>query len=590
MHTELPIPQAFRALQLLAQSSAPRLSRVGPADEITFALTWLAAARMVLKGAVPGAASLDDLAMPEGWQVLGKAGLDWAAVNRVMTEGKTGVAVLAQGVAVVKELVGYVGAQPWDVLPTLTSALMPLRWGDYIANSRVNELMLDMLGEPEQELWIPFDRWGVLSIQALRRGWRVNAAPMLGPQAESTLSLLLAIEFGLPYSPRLDAEVARDLDGRPLTRAAFVLAQPPFGVSVPDTRLTQWESEGGASARFARSETWVVRELLNRVSKKAVFLLPPGVLFTRGQELRLREYLLKSATGHNELSAVVQLPGGALSGTAIPCAVLVATPGQDNSSVLMVDLAQSAQSRRVVGELDELVLANRGIALGLAEDDEKACRVSPADIARTECSFSPPRYLRKAVEVGPHAAPLEGFCEMVRAPALAVRDDVAQERLELGPHEFDSWAPVGTGLEKVARIRNRREIPTLLPGDVVVSIKGSVGKVGLVGDVAPDTVVVSQSCVALRIYPSHRGLVSPEFLLMYLRSEVGQAQLEALKEGAMVQHIGPRSLLESFLLPVPTDAVRAAVEADYQQLCQLEQQVTDIKDQMRAIAGARWGV
>lgn len=581
IRTELPIPRAFRALL-----DAFRHHGIG-SNAITFVLTWLAAARMVLTGNVPGISSLDDLGTEAGWNAVERAGLPLHGVDRWLgADSKSGGSLLAVGKNTVKELVGDLGTQPWDVLPTLSSSILASREAEGMVSAEVAELMLDMLGEPEQDVWVPFDRWGTLTVRALRRGWRVKSASMLG-QVDSALPLLLAIEYGQLNGPRLETEVERDREGRPLTRAAFVLACPPFGMSVHESRLAQWDSsDGEATDRFVRSETWAVRELVNRASKKAVFLVPPGVLFTRGQEQRLREYLLHRGGECNELRSVVALPSGAVSRTGLGTAVMVLTPDQGNDDILMVDLGLS---KRSLSNLDELVRTHRLVALGQAEDPERACRVTRDDIMRNEVSFAPSRYLRKSVEVGPNAVPLEALCEVVRAPILA-RDEKAVELLELGIPELGGWTCVGHGLEKKARVKGRRDLPTLERGDVVLSIKGSIGKAGVVGDVEPDEVVVSQSCVALRIAPNQRDKVSAEFLLMYLRSEAGKAQLDALQAGATVQHVSPQSLLTSFLLPMPTAEERAAVESDYRSLCQLEQDVERIQKQMTEIAKCRWAL
>lgn len=581
IRTELPIPRAFRALL-----DAFRHHGIG-SNAITFALTWLAAARMVLTGNVPGASSLDDLGTEAGWSAVERAGLPLHGVDRWLgADSKSGGSLLVVGKNAVKELVGDLGTQPWDVLPTLSSSILASREAEGMVSAEVAELMLDMLGEPEQDVWVPFDRWGTLTVRALRRGWRVKSASMLG-QVDSALPLLLAVEYGQLNGPRLETEVERDREGRPLTRAAFVLACPPFGMPVHESRLAQWDSsDGEATDRFVRSETWAVRELVNRASKKAVFLVPPGVLFTRGQEQRLREYLLHRGGECNELHSVVALPSGAVSGTGLGTAVMVLTPDRGNDDILMVDLGLS---KRSLSNLDELVRTHRLVALGQAEDPERACRVIRDDIMRNEVSFAPSRYLRKSVEVGPNAVQLEALCEVVRAPILA-RDEKVVELLELGIPELGGWTCVGHGLEKKARVKCRRDLPTLERGDVVLSIKGSIGKAGVVGEVEPDAVVVSQSCVALRIAPSQRDKVSAEFLLMYLRSEAGQAQLESLQAGATVQHVSPQSLLTSFLVPMPTADEREAVEADYRSLCQLEQDVERIQKQMTEIAKSRWAL
>jgi restriction endonuclease S subunit len=168
------------------------------------------------------------------------------------------------------------------------------------------------------------------------------------------------------------------------------------------------------------------------------------------------------------------------------------------------------------------------------------------------------------------------------------REDDAVERLELGIADISGWNAVHSGLEKVARLHPRRDLPTLQEGDVVLSVKGTIGKACLVGAVQPESVVVSQNCLGLRVKPSRRNLVSPQYLLMYLRSEAGQAQLQSLQDGANTQHISSQTLSNSFLVPVPEAQERAAVENDYLRLCQLEREIADIQQQMKEISIVRW--
>lgn len=131
--------------------------------------------------------------------------------------------------------------------------------------------------------------------------------------------------------------------------------------------------------------------------------MPPGVLFTRGQEQRLREYLLNRGGEYNELHSVVALPSGAVSGTNLGSAVMVLTPDHGNDDIPHGTWACRAGS---MSNLDELVRAHRRVALGQEEDPERACRVTRDDIMRNEVSFAPSRYLRKSVDVGPNAVPL----------------------------------------------------------------------------------------------------------------------------------------------------------------------------------------
>ena len=584
LRTELPLPRAFRALTTLIAYQGDRQG-----DAIKFALTWLAAARMVVTGQVPEA-TLDSLATQKGWAALEQAGLPLMGATRwlLTAEAHASASLLLESQQIIQELVRELGTNPWDVLPTLTSTALATKEGaEGMVSAAVAELMLDMLGAPaHRTLWIPFDRWGVLTVRALRRGWRVSAASMLD-WVEPTLPLLLTIEFGKPQmSAIVDTEIERDRAGRPLTRAACVLACPPFNAQVRNTRLLQWDSsQGEALERYARSETWVVNELLNRTGETAVFLLPPGVLFSRGQEQRLREQIIHLGGECNALHSVVTLPGGALSQTSLSSAVVMVTPRHDNLETLMVDLGLA---RRAAPNLDELVQTHRLVALGLQQDPERACRVRREEILRNEVSLVPSRYLRPSVSVGDNALPLQDLCEAIRAPAIA-REDNAEELLELGIPELGSWAAVEhETLSKVVRVRSRRGLPVLQPGDLVLSIKGTIGKTCMVGRIEPNTVVVSQSCLGLRLLAGQRERISPEYLLMYFRSEAGQAQLEALQAGTTIQHVSPQTLLSSFRVPLPGAPERQAVEIDYRRLCQMEEDREHLQQQMRRLVHSRW--
>ncbi|MBS7349162.1 MAG: hypothetical protein KIG95_03210, partial [Comamonas sp.] len=78
IRTQLPIPRAFLALQDIASSRA--------ADgwaTAAFALTWIAAARMVQSGNVPGVDKVEELAGQPAWSQVERAGLAIDALDRV---------------------------------------------------------------------------------------------------------------------------------------------------------------------------------------------------------------------------------------------------------------------------------------------------------------------------------------------------------------------------------------------------------------------------------------------------------------------------------------------------------------------------
>ena len=77
-------------------------------------------------------------------------------------------------------------------------------------------------------------------------------------------------------------------------------------------------------------------------------------------------------------------------------------------------------------------------------------------------------------------------------------------------------------------------------------------------------------------------------LVMYLRSPHGQAQLVGLQVGAGVPHISPNTLLGNFLIPLPSAERYREIQQDYEQLCELEQKMASLEEDMKGIAQRHW--
>ena len=563
----------------------------GASNASLYALTWLAAARMFALGRLPALKSLHELSSDAGWLAVAEAGLPAEAVRGLNLSGSASSQEAAQrtaAVAAVVELHEELGAQPWDVLPYLcsTGSRLSLDPEGGLAPS-VCELLLDLAGPVNSgTLWVPFDASGQLSLSAFRRGWTVIAASPLG-SASMVAQILLAIETGAAVNPRMTTAVQRNEDGRPTTRADCVLSFAPFGLHVKDSRLAQWDSSGGTGVEmFARSETWAIYEMVNRAERRAVFVAPQGVLFTKGQELRMREYLLHRGGENNELEAVIALPPGVFSSTSLAGAILVVNPGGGTDRIRMVDLTGKRTGISAGGLIDNA----RAIALGLQPCPERAKEVSRDDIQANEFSFVPSRYLRRTLKLDAHAIPLGDICIAVRPPPLA-KEKTGTVAFEVGIPELGSWtAQVGPFNKTIGLKAKTKDVPSLEKGDLVLSIKGTVGKVGLMGHLpSGEEAVVSQSCLALRLRsgPQAKG-VCPEYLLMYLRSAEGQSQLEGLQVGSVVQHISPSTLMNSVLISVPSQELQGKVVEDYRRLCDLERQIDELTKEIASVASRHW--
>jgi len=123
--------------------------------------------------------------------------------------------------------------------------------------------------------------------------------------------------------------------------------------------------------------------------------------------------------------------------------------------------------------------------------------------------------------------------------------DVAQHGLLKKPHKTSTLERA-----QMRKARNQR----LLPGDVILSVKGTVGTAGLVPVDAPTGDedgfwTAGQSFMILR--PKHRGL-SGEVLYEYLANPTVVEALRTLAGGSAIQSIAIKDL-KAFRVPIPSD-------------------------------------
>ena len=157
--------------------------------------------------------------------------------------------------------------------------------------------------------------------------------------------------------------------------------------------------------------------------------------------------------------------------------------------------------------------------------------------------------------------------------------------------------------EKMIFIRQRdRQESFLEQGDVILSVKGTLGLAGLISgyfgpkenqSLADEWVksVVSTSCVGLRLLSGAAAKgITPEYLIMYLRSQEGQEQVKSLKVGAAMPHISIQSLMRTVRIPKPNQIELVEVTKEFEKLCSLEEEIESIQGVMYEITDARWTV
>ncbi|PWB43123.1 MAG: hypothetical protein C3F19_03465 [Rhodocyclales bacterium] len=575
----------FAALQQMLNDvlAASSMSR---SDALTYALAWLAAGKLLSAGAIAGYREYSDLLQRDCWEAAERSGLPSEVTALIWSSDGNG------------RVQDWVNVKLLGLLADFTDQFDPqeLEFADAVAeiigpeasgyNSGMCDAIISLLqAPPGSVVWIPFDGTGQLTIRALRQGLKVV---LDGPSQNrwSVLTIkLLAVIAGKVVELSTDAGI-RSGDTQDVDRSFdYLIACPPIGLKLqPGAGWRRWEgSELGLTGSEAiykrmagqnyvqldRAEPWAMAALWPRVKFRAVFMTGLNLLFAKGQEQRLREFLV---LGLQQPSVVATLPPKLLHHAGIPIALTVFDRTRTARSVRLVDSSsmtiESKSTMRFSRQLDSTELVR---TIQSQEDVVSVAKtVSLDEVAAQECNLMPVRYLKALAAGDLDRVALGDLVEVViRAPVVS-KDATAIEVQEVGIADLDRWRELHGPFVKSTTVQAKK-LPecSLQPGDIIVSIKGTIGKIGLIGVGATqsDSVVCGQSVVAIR--PKHSG-IGTVALYLYLRSEDFRGQLDAFRVGAAVAHVTPATLLQEVKVPRQSLLSQTTARERYAELCALE--------------------
>jgi type I restriction-modification system DNA methylase subunit len=598
-------------------------------DMWLYALTWLAACRLTPADNNGGATGINDLLARQSWDRDEYSAIPFEAKQLVWGSNAdlpSKSTARTHALSVVTKLIEQSAGQAWDVIDApwqLAGSARVDFFGGLVLAPELCELLFSRISaDYRAKIWIPFDVTGQLVIRAVRKGFRVVVTDP-GGRSQLHIKLLLAIEQKEHDDGEIvKFEVSRENNNRELT-AEYLIATPPIGMRrQTGAGWRQWEGvkrdqigsdsfyqRHGPSTQVQldRSDSWAIAAFWPRISRRAVFLVSQSVLFAKGQEQRLRENLL---LGEGALSAVTLLPTRQMSSSSMASAMIQLDWKKFDGKVRFTDATDMTVESKSTMKFARVLNLNKVISLldGDREDAKTSVTADFKDIAIQDFNLVPARYLRQSL-TGPRR-PLRDLVEVIRAP-VASKDVTALTIQEAGFPELDGWREVSGPFSKTTSINARKlEESMLRAGDILLSIKGTLGKSALVGnvptvepsyrhdllklpgeeipaDIAARPVVLSQSCIALRVVAKE---ISPLHLFLYLRSDDFKSQIDSLRVGASVAHVTPTTLLQEIRVPIPEDLELDAYAQRYNELCDLEASIEAAQQQTTEIRQSLWPV
>ncbi|WP_063658427.1 type I restriction-modification system subunit M [Aliivibrio fischeri] len=332
-----------------------------------------------------------------------------------------------------------------------------------------------------------------------------------------------------------------------------VVANPPFSMSwaaKPDLLKDERFSEYGSLAPRSKADFAFIQHMLYQLSDHGTMavVVPHGVLFRKGAEGRIRQYLIQEK---NCLDVVIGLPANLFYGTGIPTCILVFKKERgNNKDVLFIDASQNYKSGSHQNYISEKDIQS----IMYSAEQRKNIKnfstvVSILELAENDYNLNISRY----VDASPQALYLQGLKEQLQEFEPSLLFPYIQQILQLRKNDSENI------------FDNALILPRTLGQKPYVSLGSSSG--------------IKREGFAL-IFDEQ--VINAEYLELFFNSNVGQNILEdcAAKAGGVMKTLNLESLKNNLIASVPSlDIQKACVESN-RTLNTIRKQLDDYQEDM----------
>ncbi len=422
--------------------------------------------------------------------------------------------------------------------------------GDYSVSNQIAELGVKLLDGNSNEIYVPFTNGFAYSNYTDKKIFADNQFFRTSLISE-LINILEDKEIIFERTNALEEPKFINPDAPHLLKEFdSVLSFPPFSVrgnlEIKNDRFNRFNFQRGSVLDIAHFE-----HILAQTKNKAVVLMAVGFTYRSGSEEEFRKYLIEK----NYVEAIIQLPPNLHSATSIETTFFVINKNKTDDKVHFINLKDESFIKRdgrqlVFKSLDEII----DIYVNKKEIENISCLISNDEITQNNYSFAIDRYviaqdakeMQKALERF-ELIELENIAD-IRRSQLFKDEGEGLEVFEISPSDF-SKAGFTLKCGKIKQIgsqEKRLDTYELQPYDVLLSTKGTIGKVAIIGDITKP-MIASQAIQVIRIKDKDKEEKAVS-LYMFLKSDLGQTILSSLVAGVAMPQI---STVEIKKLNVP---------------------------------------
>ena len=367
-----------------------------------------------------------------------------------------------------------------------------------------------------------------------------------------------------------------------------VLSFPPYSVKqnfdYRNDKYNRFNFQKGAVLDIAYFE-----HILAQTKYRAVVLMPVGFTYRSGNEELFRKYLIEK----NYLEGIIQLPPNLHSATSIETTFFIINKYRNESStipndVMFINLKDESFIKRegrqlVFKSVDEI----RDIYINKKEIKNISALISREEIAENNYSFAIDKYVvtEKTKEVQKELEKfelikLEDIAD-VRKSQLFKDEEKGLEIFEISPSDFNK---AGFTLEcgKIKKIelqKNRLDTYKLEPYDVLLSTKGTIGKVAIIGKI-DKPMIASQAIQVIRLKEDKEEKAI--ILYMFLKSNIGQTILSSITSGTVMPQISTVEV-KSLGIPKLTEENEKTIFLNFNNEIEMYNQITILENKVKQL-------
>jgi len=278
-----------------------------------------------------------------------------------------------------------------------------------------------------------------------------------------------------------------------------------------------------------------------------------GFAFSSGVEEAFRKYLIEQ----NYLEAIIQLPPNLHSATAIESLFFVINKDKNNDKAQFINLKDESFITR---DGRTLVLKGIDTIVNIYKDKKEIENISVIvtneDIKNNNYSLAIDRYVvpkevkeLQSILSSYQTVQLQDIAQIRRSQLLKDEKD-GKEIYELSPSDFAKagFTTVGGKLKKIGSQSSKYETYKLKPYDILLSTKGTIGKVAIIGEIY-EPLVASQSSQVIRVEDKNKAIE----LYMFFKTDLAQAMLKQLVAGSAMPKISTNEIKQLHILILSND-------------------------------------